>query len=843
MNQSAFPKNEVELLQLARKMLVMHEFKIGHIFEGSGPDGGRDIEATTFETDASKRTVPVKWWIELKFRGKQNSTLSAKDLESKIHRAANKGARKFLLVTNVRVAASFADAMEEAAQNSHIDFRYWDEMYLKEQLALCSDQRLKQQFENEEVAISDRVEDLNKLIPLIRSGHYPAISICGSGGVGKSALIRYLSAMLGKDYDVAWIDCRIGHELGFALKHVADRLLGMGIETRFAYSAGLRIGESDRIRLLLEHCLERNTLVILDNFEEVLDSAGLVTNGLYRTLLSGARSLKNHRSQVLMTTRINISDPSTLSPEDIRIQPLKGFDLDFVQGEYLPLLRYLETRVTKMTNTAERQKEMLAIFDGNPLALQIANQLCAHYDYRELKQLVAKESGHNVAKKLVQSLSHELSADQTEALNRFAQFQRPLSADEIDKFVCTSSILNSLLLRTLVEPLSSSKKQYQLHPLTVETFECHDDPDRLGALISELVPKLKKAAQWGTPHIDRIYEHGLLREAIHMLIKVGRYDEAGKVLAAIGTRVVSFGDTTFLERILSILENSSDAPLPLSSATSAWLLKVRGHIADLHGQYGQAGDIYSAMLKRGSEQEEPLIRAAALNGLGSVERFRNRLDGALSYYTESLALRQSHDDAVGMSNSYHNLGAVYLEQGDFSPAHDCLLKAHDIRKQRKDDFRCSATEIYLAECSIHMEQFEEAATLVEAAIKSKKRLKDHLGYVWALLVRIKLDLVSKNEDRDSIQAMAREALELSEKIRQSRTLLLANIFCGCAFLNVKGDGYDSLQYWLKAKEIAATMDNEVLSNLAQTGINRFLGGLTPDQGLNLGSEIALAVKI
>lgn len=843
MNKKVFLRTEADLLHIARKILISHEFKLEHIFEGSGPDGGRDIEAITFETDASKKTVPVKWWIELKFRANKGARLSVKDLESKIHRASNQGVRKFLLITNVRVTASFADAMEETAYRYHIDFRYWDELFLQDQLTQSSDQRLKQLLGNEEITISDRVHDLNQLIPLIRSGHYAVISLCGSGGVGKSALIRYISAMLSSNYDIAWIDCRIGHDLGFTLKHIADRFLDMGVETRFSYSAGLRISESDRIKMLIDHCLERNTLVILDNFEEVLDSSGIINNGLYRVILSSAKSLNKHSSQIIITTRRNICDPSSIPPEDIRVQSLRGFDLDFVQREYLPLLRFLETKISKISDRTEQQQELLAIFDGNPLALQIANQLCAHYDYYELKQIVGSVSGQNVAKKLVEGLSVKLSPDQLEALYKFAQFQRPLSTDEIKKFVCSSSVLDSLLLRTLVEPLSSSKKQFQMHLLTIETFDCSNSPDKLSAVISNLIPKLKKAAKWGTKQIDNMYEHGLLREAINMLIKIGQHDEAGQILIAIGTRAVSFGDVFFLERILSVLENQTSKISPLRAVTAAWLLKVRGHVADLRGQYTQAWDIYKTMLKRGSELQEPLVQAAALNGMGSVERYRNRLDSALSFYTESLALRCNNNDSIGMSNSYHNLGAVYLEQGNYDLAHECLLKAHGLRSKCKDVFRRSATEIYLAECSIHMGKYKEAIDLIENAIKSKQRIKDHLGYVWALLVKIKLSLVLRKNDMHTIQSIANEALQLSEKIRQSRTLLLSNIFCGCAHLSEKCESYDALKFWLKAKDIATSLGNEALTRRIQEAINSSLAGLTPEQAIELCSEIALSVKI
>ncbi|MGB0697721.1 MAG: hypothetical protein ACPGOY_18870, partial [Rhodospirillaceae bacterium] len=90
--------NEEDLLNAALFLLRMHEFKISHVFEGSGPDGGRDIEAVSFEIDASQKIEPVKWWIELKFRKTQKGTLSTKDLNNKLHRASTRGVKKYLLI-------------------------------------------------------------------------------------------------------------------------------------------------------------------------------------------------------------------------------------------------------------------------------------------------------------------------------------------------------------------------------------------------------------------------------------------------------------------------------------------------------------------------------------------------------------------------------------------------------------------------------------------------------------------------------------------------------------------------------------------------------------------------
>ena len=70
--------NEDEFRKYSIYLLQKNGFKVSSVREGAGPDGGRDIEAVTFEYDSAlKEKVSVTWWVELKYRA--NSNLGVKD--------------------------------------------------------------------------------------------------------------------------------------------------------------------------------------------------------------------------------------------------------------------------------------------------------------------------------------------------------------------------------------------------------------------------------------------------------------------------------------------------------------------------------------------------------------------------------------------------------------------------------------------------------------------------------------------------------------------------------------------------------------------------------------------
>lgn len=835
--------NEEDLLNAALFLLRMHEFKISHVFEGSGPDGGRDIEAVSFEIDASQKIEPVKWWIELKFRKTQKGTLSTKDLNNKLHRASTRGVKKYLLITNVRVSASFIDEMERSAFQYRIDFRYWDKHFLENKLQNSKEVSTFERLYSKKLNIQDRISELNEFLTIIKSKNYSSLLIFGKAGVGKSSIASCLVAMLSNSYDIAWIDCRVKYNVGFMLSSIAKLFFELGIKTNFSFSSGLRIDEFERVNLLINHAQERKTIIVLDNFEFIQEGFGLIENEIFKYLISKTKLFVRNKSILILTTRNRYINQSLLPPDECIVREIDGFDIEFIQNEYMVNLNFLEQKLNKRTKDKDLQKNILLHFEGNPLALQAANQLSAYHNISSIIDIASSRSKNSVAQNLVIHLSSSLLKEEITALNKFSQFHRPLSRSEIKKFICTNDVLNSLLIRRLVEPSPTSSGHFHLHPLTIEVFDCRELPEKQTVIVKELVDSLKKEAQWGTAKIDKKYNHGILRDVINLLIKVNLFNDAGEILIAIGTRAVSLGDIGYLQETTHQLENNKSEQSKLKPKTRAWLLKVQGHIADLYGRYLEAWDCYQTMVEFGDDLDDPLIKAAGLNGMGSVKRFLNQLDEAISIYTESLAIRNIHKDEVGISNSQHNLGAVYLEKGDYSDAFNCLSIAHTIREGLNDEFRRSATEIYLSECLIHLEKFKEAEKMIDKSIKTKKTLNDYLGYVWAILAKIKLLIITNEKMNESIKALAIESLELSIKTKQMRAQLIANMFCGCAFIDNSGASYENIRYWVNAKEIADGMENKIMSERAEEGISISFKTLSVREKNLFCKKIARNVKI
>jgi two-component sensor histidine kinase len=96
------------------------------------------------------------------------------------------------------------------------------------------------------------------------------------------------------------------------------------------------------------------------------------------------------------------------------------------------------------------------------------------------------------------------------------------------------------------------------------------------------------------------------------------------------------------------------------------------------GQPGKAleGYITAEELARNTGLEEK--RAILLHNIGSIYRRLKRYDEAIRIYYQSLAIRQTLHDSLGMANNFYNLGSVYASSDYYELALDNLKKAEDL---------------------------------------------------------------------------------------------------------------------------------------------------------------------
>ena len=187
------------------------------------------------------------------------------------------------------------------------------------------------------------------------------VAVLGMGGVGKTTLAARVVKTLAGHFDhVIWRSLLNAPPLDEVLRPVLQLLAGPTLSE-------LPAGLDAQLTLLLDGMRSQRCLLVLDNFESLLDGDG---SGRLRTGYEGYAQLlhhaahRRHPSCVLLTSR---ERPQGLERweadlQAVRTLPLEGLDAD--AGQAILYARGL-------TGQADEARTLVERYSGNPLALKL----------------------------------------------------------------------------------------------------------------------------------------------------------------------------------------------------------------------------------------------------------------------------------------------------------------------------------------------------------------------------------------------------------------------------------------------------------------------------------------
>lgn len=415
---------------------------------------------------------------------------------------------------------------------------------------------------------------------------------------------------------------------------------------------------------------------------------------------------------------------------------LKGWDISYVTTVYIRNLEFLIQEIERLQYNLAEQEAILAPLGGNPYALNILNELCKTNKLDEIFEKLTDQD--DISSYLLKQLSVQLPSNQITALQNMSQFIRELSREECLKYICNEETLESLIFRNLV--IVSFNKTYSIHPLTASQFSLNDDIVKKTNCVNHIISKINDTLS--SKNINDIYAHNLARQIMNMQVQSMQYESAAELFIQIGTRILSLGDIQYLKTMLEFFMNSN-----ISDILKMRMLKIKAHIQSNADNLELANQIYETMLKKSIEYNDAWSKSAALNGLGSMQRYIYNYEKALQYYTESLTIRLENHMDLECSNSYHNLGATYIIMGDYDNAINALENACTIRTKYDDRFRLSASLLYLGESYTLKEEYKLGEKHLLRSISIKEETKDSIGIIWGNLALAKLYVLSSQIEK------------------------------------------------------------------------------------------------
>lgn len=602
-----------------------------------------------------------------------------------------------------------------------------------------------------------RERELAEITGLLRNGGDRLVTLTGPGGSGKTRLAIEAAADVVGDYPdgVFWV----------ALASVREPALVVETITQ---AIGARNG-------LAEQLGDRKLLLLLDNFEHVIDTAAELS-----TLLRACRNLR-----LLVTSR-----------ELLRLQGEVEYPVPPLVASEAEALFCARSRLPRDDDVADLCRHL----DDLPLALELAAARTAVLSPAEIRDRLSRRldlfRGSRDADPRQQTLratiewSHELLDEPEKRLfARLAVFAGGWTLDAAEQIVdATVDSLQSLADKSLIRRTGGRFRMLEtIGELARERLAQSEDAEEIGrrhadwflALAAKAEPLLKGAEQpvW----LERLEdEHDNLRASLDRFLEHDEPEPALRLAAALWWFWYVHGHIgearRWLRRVL-------DATPGQRSETRSRVLDGAGYLAHDQGDDEEAIGLLETSLASAKELGATAAAALAATHVCAVQTgLEPRM--ALAAGEEAVALARAAGDDYVLAIALNNLGETVRALGDNARAAAYYQESLELRRRTGDGSRIALSLSNLGEMALLAGEIKKAAAMFgeAAGIASAIGDKRHTGFAQG-----GLGWVAYLERRwQEADAHARESLLLAREIGM-KVSIVEEIFCLAAIAAATGD--------------------------------------------------------
>jgi predicted ATPase/class 3 adenylate cyclase len=571
------------------------------------------------------------------------------------------------------------------------------------------------------------------------------LTLTGPGGTGKTRLALQVAANLLDEFKdgVFFVDLSTIRSPSLVLPAVERALTSPSAQSQSGPQS------------LLDQLREKEILLILDNFEQVIPAANDVAALL--TSAPGLKILVTSRSLLRIYGEVDYEVPSLDVPDLAQVRsPQQLVDYESLQlfGENA---RAVKSGFTINSENAAVIAEICYRLDGLPLAIELAaarirlltpQQILKQLDDR-LRFLSGGARNLPPRQQTLQGTidwSYELLDAQEQALfRRLGAFAGGCtyeaaaaicsSGGDIDMFNSFEMLVNhSLLGQRDAQETSRFVMLQTIHDYAFaklessgelpEMRECHLTFFTNAAENAQRYLEQADQSHW----LDRLErDHDNLSEALRTAAATRSVDRGVRLAQALRIYWFSRG---YLPEGRGLVEDLLQLPMELKQR--AVLLDCAAFLARYHGDYTAAETYINEGLVIARRLSDDNALANSLANAGFVFLSQNKLQRSHEVYAEALAIYEDYSNEQGMADAMAHLGLIALQENDITGARELFNSSLAIWERLGDRQGIAYAHDLLGDAAVHEGSLASAVKHYRESLRGAHAVGFHLVMATSL---------------------------------------------------------------------------------------------------------------